>query len=150
MNRNDGVQYSFRLNLKNPDHLLVHETLMDLDLDIHKSKSMFIIDSIVKNIKGLRPDQLTKSAKSLYDYRMEYVTRGELDDMKIVLEKDVTRDVSKDLLSVLITALSGMKGHITVESSSEDDGEQQSISEKDRMETEAALSELSDMWSDDE
>ena len=150
MNRNDGVQYSFRLNLKNPDHLLVHETLMDLDLDIHKSKSMFIIDSIVKNIKGLRPDQLTKSAKSLYDYRMEYVTRGELDDMKLVLEKDVTRDVSKDLLSVLITALSGMKGHITVESSSEDDREQQSISEKDRMETEAALSELSDMWSDDE
>lgn len=150
MNRNDGVQYSFRLNLKNPDHLLVHETLMDLDLDIHKSKSMFIIDSIVKNIKGLRPDQLTKSAKSLYDYRMEYVTRGELDDMKLVLEKDVTRDVSKDLLSVLITALSGMKGQISVEPSSEDDGEQQSISEKDRMETEAALSELSDMWSDDD
>ena len=150
MNRNDGVQYSFRLNLKNPDHLLVHETLMDLDLDIHKSKSMFIIDSIVKNIKGLRPDQLTKSAKSLYDYRMEYVTRGELDDMKLVLEKDVTRDVSKDLLSVLITALSGMKGHITVESSSEDEKEQQRISEKDRMETEAALSELSDMWSDDD
>lgn len=150
MNRNDGVQYSFRLNLKNPDHLLVHETLMDLDLDIHKSKSMFIIDSIVKNIKGLRPDQLTKSAKSLYDYRMEYVTRGELDDMKLVLEKDVTRDVSKDLLSVLITALSGMKGQITVESSSEDEKEQQHISEKDRMETEATLSELSDMWSDDD
>ncbi len=150
MNRNDGVQYSFRLNLKNPDHLLVHETLMDLDLDIHKSKSMFIIDSLVKTIKGLRPDQLTKSAKSLYDYRMEYVTRGELEDMKLVLEKDVTRDVSKDLLSVLITALSGMKGQITVESSSEDEKEQQRISEKDRIETEATLSELSDMWSDDD
>ena len=149
MNRNDGVQYSFRLNLKNPDHLLVHETLMDLDLDIHKSKSMFIIDSIVKNIKGLRPDQLTKSAKSLYDYRMEYVTRGELEDMKLVLEKDVTRDVSKDLLSVLITALSGMKGQITVGSSLRED-DSQGISEKDRKETEAALSELSDMWSDDD
>jgi hypothetical protein len=149
MNRNDGVQYSFRLNLKNPDHLLVHETLMDLDLDIHKSKSMFIIDSLVKTIKGLRPDQLTKSAKSLYDYRMEYVTRGELEDMKLVLEKDVTRDVSKDLLSVLITALSGMKGQITVAPSSREDVPQ-GISEKDRKETEAALSELSDMWSDDD
>ena len=150
MNRNDGVQYSFRLNLKNPDHLLVHETLMDLDLDIHKSKSMFIIDSLVKTIKGLRPDQLTKSAKSLYDNRLEYVTRGELEDMKLVLEKDVTRDVSKDLLSVLITALSGMKGHITVGSFSKDEEDLQSISEKDRKETEAALSELSDMWSDDD
>ena len=150
MNRNDGVQYSFRLNLKNPDHLLVHETLMDLDLDIHKSKSMFIIDSLVKTIKGLRPDQLTKSAKSLYDNRMEYVTRGELEDMKLVLEKDVTRDVSKDLLSVLITALSGMKGQITVDASSKDEEDLKSISEKDRKETEAALSELSDMWSDDD
>ena len=149
MNRNDGVQYSFRLNLKNPDHLLVHETLMDLDLDIHKSKSMFIIDSLVKTIKGLRPDQLTKSAKSLYDNRMEYVTRGELENMKLVLEKDVTRDVSKDLLSVLITALSGMKGQITVGPSSRED-DSQGISEKDRKETEAALSELSDMWSDDD
>ena len=150
MNRNDGVQYSFRLNLKNPDHLLVHETLMDLDLDIHKSKSMFIIDSLVKTIKGLRPDQLTKSAKSLYDNRMEYVTRGELEDMKLVLEKDVTRDVSKDLLSVLITALSGMKGQITVGASSKDEDNLQSISDKDRKETEAALSELSEMWSDDD
>lgn len=149
MNRNDGVQYSFRLNLKNPDHLLVHETLMDLDLDIHKSKSMFIIDSLVKTIKGLRPDQLTKSAKSIYDNRMEYVTRGELEDMKLVLEKDITRDVSKDLLSVLITALSGMKGQITVGSSLRED-DSQGISEKGRKETEAALSELSDMWSDDD
>ena len=149
MNRNDGVQYSFRLNLKNPDHLLVHETLMDLDLDIHKSKSMFIIDCLIKTIKGLRPDQLTKSAKSIYDNRMEYVTRGEMEDMKLVLEKDVTRDVSKDLLSVLITALSGMKGQITVGPSSRED-DPQGISEKDRKETEAALSELSDMWSDDD
>ena len=43
-----------------------------------------------------------------------------------------------------------MKGQITVEPSSEGEREQQRISEKDRMETEAALSELSDMWSDDD
>ena len=124
---------------------------------IHKNHDevMFLYDMLnnkhtqVKNTAA-ELNQLTKSAKSIYDYRMEYVTRGELEDMKLVLEKDVTRDVSKDLLSVLITALSGMKGHITVGSFSKDEEDLQSISEKDRKETETALSELSDMWSDDD
>lgn len=151
MSKDDSVQYCFRLNLKNPDHLLVHETLMDLNLDIHKSKSLFIIESIIKNIKGIRsPDQLTKSGKSLYDSKLEYVTRGEIDEMKLVLEKDITREVSKDIMSVLLSALSSgnIKLTATVDSSDGAAGSQE-ISEKDRKETEAALSELSGMWSDD-
>ena len=151
MSKDDSVQYCFRLNLKNPDHLLVHETLMDLNLDIHKSKSLFIIESIIKNIKGTRsPDQLTKSGKTLYDARLEYVTRGEIDEMKLVLEKDITREVSKDIMSVLLSALSS--GNIkfpAAEDTSNGAVGSQGISEKDRKETEAALSELSGMWSDD-
>lgn len=146
MNRNDSVQYGFRLNLKNPDHLLVHETLMDLDLDIHKSKSMFIIDCLVNAIKGIRPEQLTKTARATYDSRLEYVTRGEIEDMKLVLEKDVTREVSKDVISVLISALSGGKGMIQAVS---EDAAGSEVSEKDRKDTEAALKELSGMWSDE-
>lgn len=146
MNRNDSVQYGFRLNLKNPDHLLVHETLMDLDLDIHKSKSMFIIDCLVNAIKGIRPEQLTKTARATYDSRLEYVTRGEIEDMKLVLEKDVTREVSKDVISVLISALSGGKGMIQAVS---EDAVGSEVSEKDRKDTEAALKELSGMWSDE-
>ena len=80
MNRNDSVQYGFRLNLKNPDHLLVHKTLMDLDLEIHKSRSMFIIDALVNTIKGIRPENLTRTARKAYDSRLEYVTRGEIED----------------------------------------------------------------------
>ena len=110
MNRNDSVQYGFRLNLKNPDHLLVHETLMDLDLEIHKSRSMFINDCLVNAIKGIRPEYLTKSGRTAFESRLEYVTRGELEDMKLVLEKDVTREVSKDVISVLIAALSNGNG----------------------------------------
>jgi len=146
MNRNDSVQYGFRLNLKNPDHLLVHETLMDLDLDIHKSKSMFIIDCLVNAIKGIRPEQLTKTARVAYDSRLEYVTRGEIEDMKLVLEKDETREVSKDVISVLISALSGGKGMIQAVSK---DAAGSEVSEKDRKDTEAALKELSGMWSDE-
>ena len=150
MDRNNTIQYCFRLNLKNPDHLLIHETLMDLNLDIHKSKSLFIVESLLNTIKGCRrPDQLTKSGKSVYDSRQEYVTRGEIDEMKLVLEKDITREVSRDLMSVLLSALSS--GNIKLPKAAEDksNGSDQVISDKDRKETEAALSELSGMWSDD-
>jgi len=56
MNRNDSVQYSFRLNLRNPDHLLVHETLLDLDMEIHKSRSAFIAETLVGRIKDAGKD----------------------------------------------------------------------------------------------
>ena len=146
MNRNDSVQYGFRLNLKNPDHLLVHKTLMDLDLEIHKSRSMFIIDALVNTIKGIRPENLTRTARKAYDSRLEYVTRGEIEDMKLVLEKDVTREVSKDVISVLIAALAkGSNGSVSVAA---DNADEKTVSDQDRKETQAALTELSGMWSD--
>ena len=146
MNRNDSVQYGFRLNLKNPDHLLVHETLMDLDLEIHKSRSMFIIDALVNTIKGIRPENLTRTARKAYDSRLEYVTRGEIEDMKLVLEKDVTREVSKDVISVLIAALAkGSNGSV---SAATDNADEKTVSDQDRKEIQAALTELSGMWSD--
>ena len=146
MNRNDSVQYGFRLNLKNPDHLLVHKTLMDLDLEIHKSRSMFIIDALVNTIKGIRPENLTRTARKAYDSRLEYVTRGEIEDMKLVLEKDVTREVSKDVISVLIAALA--KGNTGSVSAATDNADEKTVSDQDRKETQAALTELSGMWSD--
>ena len=146
MNRNDSVQYGFRLNLKNPDHLLVHKTLMDLDLEIHKSRSMFIIDALVNTIKGIRPENLTRTARKAYDSRLEYVTRGEIEDMKLVLEKDVTREVSKDVISVLIAALA--KGNTGSVSGATDNADEKTVSDQDRKETQAALTELSGMWSD--
>lgn len=46
-------QYSFHLNLNNPDHLKIYRTLEDLNTDIHKSVSNFVImTSIRKTIRG--------------------------------------------------------------------------------------------------
>lgn len=150
MNRNDSVQYCFRLNLKNPDHLLVHETLMDLNLEIHKSKSVFIIDALINTIKGIkRPDQLTKTGKSLYDSRNEYVTRGEVEDMKLALEKDITREVSKDMISVLLSALSGGNIKLPATDGAEKNISMQNKSSNNREDSETALSDINDMWSDD-
>lgn len=100
MDRNDTVQYCFRLNLRNPDHLLVHRTLMNLDLELYKSKSTFIIDSLVKYIKGITPEVL------IGDFRdKDFVTRTELEELKENMKKSVTEDVTKNMYSILVTAL---------------------------------------------
>ena len=44
----DSKQFSFRVNFNNPDHLKVYRTLMDLNLDIHKSVSSFVIKALVQ------------------------------------------------------------------------------------------------------
>ena len=57
-------QYSFHLNLNNPDHLKIYRTLEDLNTDIHKSVSNFVIKAIIQYINGASKPSLTKSAKS--------------------------------------------------------------------------------------
>lgn len=52
MGRVDSAQHTFRVNLNNPKHLLVHQTLMELNLDIHKSRANFIIECLYSVIKG--------------------------------------------------------------------------------------------------
>ena len=100
MDRNDTVQYCFRLNLRNPDHLLVHRTLMNLDLELYKSKSTFVIDALVKYIKGVTPEMLVG------DFRdKDYVTRTELEKMKEEMTKNITESVTRNMYSILVTAL---------------------------------------------
>lgn len=50
MARVDTIQHTFRVNLNNPKHLLVHQTLVNLNLDIHKSRANFIIECLYKII----------------------------------------------------------------------------------------------------
>ena len=57
-------QYSFHLNLNNPDHLKIYRTLEDLNTDIHKSVSNFVIKAIIQYINGASKSSLTKSGKN--------------------------------------------------------------------------------------
>lgn len=100
MDRNDTVQYCFRLNLRNPDHLMIHKTLMNLDQELYKSKSTFIIDSLVKYIKGITPEMLVG------DFReKDYVTRTEIEEMIEDMKKTVSDEVTGNMYSILVTAL---------------------------------------------
>lgn len=81
MSKEDGNQHSFRLNLNNPNHLLIHKTLNDLNKDIHKSKSNFIINALLKYINGYSEEELTNSAAEQRAKKEGYVTRKEIEDI---------------------------------------------------------------------
>lgn len=77
----DSKQFSFRVNFNNPDHLKVYRTLMDLNLDIHKSVSSFVIKALVQYINGVSEDKLTNTGKDRKENLEGYVTRKEIGEM---------------------------------------------------------------------
>lgn len=71
-------QYSFHLNLNNPDHLKIYRTLEDLNTDIHKSVSNFVIKAVIQYINDASRSSLTKSGS-------------------LITQKQETLDMQKDL-----------------------------------------------------
>lgn len=72
-------QYSFHLNLNNPDHLKIYRTLEDLNTDIHKSVSNFVIKAVIQYINDASRSSLTKSGRTKESYQRisKKMKRGE-------------------------------------------------------------------------
>ena len=90
MARTDYVQYNFRLNLNKPEHLKIYRVLTDLNLDIHKSRTNFIIDALIRYINGVPDENLTNEGE-----RSEYITRQDLEQMEFRITEKVMQEVAK-------------------------------------------------------
>lgn len=88
-------QYSFHLNLNNSDHLRVYRTLEDLNTDIHKSVSNFVIKAILQYINEASRSNLTRSGKSDKDNLDAYVTRQELAEERLLMKADIMKEVAQ-------------------------------------------------------
>lgn len=88
-------QYSFHLNLNNPDHLKVYRTLEDLNTDIHKSISNFAVKAVVQYINGASRSSLTMTGKEEKDNLEGYVTRQELGEAKLQIKAEVMKEVAQ-------------------------------------------------------
>lgn len=113
MAKDDYVPCSFRLNLNNPSHLKVYRVLSDLNLDIHKSKTNFIIAAILSYI-GVKTDaELTNLGAKELEERKGYATREELCEMEnrimVKVMKEVAEIMSKAALANQETSNLGMK-----------------------------------------
>ena len=105
MGKKNTVQHTVRLSLYNPEHMMVHQTLKNLNLDIHKSINNFIIEALVHYIKGIAPEHLTNPADDDEEDRQGYLTRKEFDDAVPSIINAVTARVNKELLTTLFTTM---------------------------------------------
>ncbi|MBE5934297.1 MAG: hypothetical protein E7262_00715 [Lachnospiraceae bacterium] len=108
MARVDTIQHTFRVNLNNPKHLLVHQTLVNLNLDIHKSRANFIIECLYKIIQGTEIQELTNIAD---EDREKLVTRKEVMKMNNELKDEIEKEVMEKVTSMLLGAMVGNAGN---------------------------------------
>ena len=101
MSSENTIQYSFRLNLKNPDHLLIHQTLMNLNPDVYCSMSMYMIDCILKDIKGHG-----QNLQDIDSGKKWYVTRNEISGLSEIIKKDIKNDLTDYFMKMFLGILS--------------------------------------------
>ena len=97
MAKTDYVQFNFRLNLNNPHHLKIYRTLTDLNTDIHKSRTNFIVEALSEYIGGISDDNLTKDGAR---NKTTYARREDLEQM----EERVTAKVMKEVAEFMSRA----------------------------------------------
>jgi len=142
-NKDDVIQYTFRLNLTNQEHLTIHQTLQNLNKGIHKSQNQFITDSILRNIRNYAREELLSEAALEQELGTGYIKRKELED----LEQRVTDKVMKEVVNLLCSSLAGRAG-VSAPAMPYVAENPEVISEnKDRLEEDEVLSSLSNVWS---
>lgn len=140
-NKDDVIQYTFRLNLTNHDHLAIHQILQNLNKGVYKSQNNFITDSILRNIRNYTREELLSDAALEQEHNTEYIKRIELED----LEQRVTGKVMKEVVTLLCSSLAGRTSLPVTPQRVE---KAESISENETsVEDDEVLSSLSNVWS---
>lgn len=96
------ANHSLRLNLDNEQHRRVERVLADLNLDVHKSIKQFLVEAVDCYIRKLEGTELTygdvpKKQDS------HYITRDELEQMRIKIKDELQKEMIGVLASSLIT-----------------------------------------------
>jgi len=140
-NKDDVIQYTFRLNLTNEDHFEVHQTLQNLNKGVHKSQNSFIIDSILRNIHNYTRDELLSDAALEQRQNEGFIKKRDLDEM----EQRVTEKVMKEVVTLLCSSLVGRSALPAILQTAE---KAMSKTENEvSVEDDETLSSLSNVWS---
>lgn len=154
MARVDTIQHTFRVNLNNPKHLLVHQTLVNLNLGIHKSRANFIIECLYKIIQGTEIQELTNIAE---EDREKLVTKREVMKMNDELKEEIEKEVMEKVTSMLFGAIVGNAnvGNVKMVGRKEEVNESGDFNRKkinedtyEESTMDETLVKMADMWSD--
>ena len=98
MAKDDVMQHIFRLNLENPVELRLHQQLLNVNLDVYKSKNKYIIKKLSSGIFGER-DELEQMQSGTNQMRKQRsLSETELQ----MLEQRITQSVLNEVLKMLL------------------------------------------------
>ncbi len=66
----DGFYHTLRLSRRNPNHIRMHQILVDLDKSVYKSQNQFIVDAVEFYINALEEDVITNSVENKKDKKI--------------------------------------------------------------------------------
>ena len=100
------VKTTIRLNMHNPDHVLINNVIQNLDPKIFKSKNQFILDACKFYIDNYGSE--TFIAKKKDNERAEYIRSEDIDDIKAEVIEAATNEARKEVIKLLGGVISGM------------------------------------------
>ena len=100
------VKTTIRLNMHNPDHVLINNVIQNLDPKIFKSKNQFILDACKFYIDNYGSE--TFIAKKKDNERAEYIRSEDIDDIKEEVIEAATNEARQEGIKLLGGVISGM------------------------------------------
>lgn len=144
MKRKDkGIYHHLRLSKNNPEHMKIHNILMDLNKDIYKSKNQFIVEALLFYIAELEEHPLTGSRQQSEREKDKLITKGEMDDIATAMKNELMQYINKEVLVTIISALGNNLGNSRVVVTGSDDNTNDNHEEQ----VDERLIELASSWS---
>lgn len=100
------VKTTIRLNMHNPDHVLINNVIQNLDPKIFKSKNQFILDACKFYIDNYGSE--TFIAKKKDNERAEYIRSADIEDIKAEVIEAAINEARKEVIRLLGRVISGM------------------------------------------
>lgn len=100
------VKTTIRMNMNNPDHVLINNVIQNLDPKIFKSKNQFILEACKFYIDNYGKD--TFIAKKKEKERAEYIRSEDIEDIKSEVIEAATSEARKEVIRLLGGVISGM------------------------------------------
>ena len=100
------VKTTIRLNMHNPDHVLINNVIQNIDPKIFKSKNQFILDACKFYIDNYGSE--TFIAKKKDNERAEYIRSEDIDDIKAEVIEAAINEARKEVIKLLGGVISGM------------------------------------------
>ncbi len=142
MARKESIHYGFRLNINNPKQLKIHKVLRDLDPDLYRTKSDYIVEALEfysDNEAIIKSDDLSRVKREGGYATVEFVNQ-----MKRQIRDELEAEIKQELFAMFVAAIGNSE-----KNSKSDNAEKKEnrVSDKDNQEVKQVLNELTDLWS---